>query len=134
MNIAAQARQLASIRVSALFLGRVVTGLGLALLFVTVQYAFARDIPMPFAPVLALVIGAAWYSGLVVGGTMAITATCAVNFLLLQPKRGWSTGNHELLATVTFGFIAILIATMISKVRASFSQLKLKLDGSCVTG
>jgi len=130
MNIAAHAKRLASICVSASLLGRSVTGFSLALVFVTMQYALARDIPMPFAPILALVIGAAWYGGLVVGGTMAMTAAVAVNFLLLQPNRGWSTGNHELFATVTFGVIAILIVTMICKVRASFSQLKLKLDSS----
>lgn len=130
MNITSPARQLTNIRASASLLARVVTGLSLGLCCVVIQYALARDIPMPFAPVLALVIGAAWYGGLVVGGTMAMTATCVVNFLLLQPKRGWSTGNHELLATVTFGVIAVLIVTMISKVRASVRQLKLKLDGS----
>jgi hypothetical protein len=49
--------------------------------------AFASEIPMHFAPILAAVIEVTWCCGLAAGGTMAISATFAVNYLLLQPKR-----------------------------------------------
>lgn len=99
------------------------TGALLQAALLTLQGLLVPDFPIRFSPALLGVMVLSWWLGPEAASGALLAGALGVNLLLLEPRWQFSTGGHELLATLAFVLLAAFSAALAIKARQRLDAL-----------